>query len=153
MIEFTNKIEIRKDLPSVFSFFSTLENMPMWNYYLLSVKNTTPSVIGEGAEYHQTRKTDEQRYTITSLIENQKLIIETLPNSRTYLKRATTFKGTDTHTLITDTVSINTFFPHFLEQFFKSKPQNGVLENLNKLKILLETGAVQLQDGKSISLT
>jgi hypothetical protein len=42
--------------------------------------------------------------------------------------------------------------PKLLEPLAANRAKAGVAQNLSKLKVLLETGRVTLQDGKSTSL-
>lgn len=151
MMSFSNTILIERPLEEVFDFLSALENGPKWNYYVQSVVKTTPDVDGIGAEYHQKRIKDKQRFVIVELIANKRLVVRTLPGTKPYLERATVFKPQEDSTLIEDSIRLNTAFPGFMEKWFAGKPQKAVAENLAKLKELLEKGATTLQDGRVVT--
>jgi len=152
MFNFKNTIVIDKPIENVFSFVVDLPSMPMWNYYVLSVVPTSPESGRVGSTYHQTRKDDEQDLRISKLEPNKSLIVETIPPSKPELRREMTFEAQGNSTRITDQWQLDMGLPKLLEPIAANRAKSGVRENLGKLKTLLESGKVTLQDGRSFAL-
>lgn len=147
MIEFTNTIVIEKPVEEVFDFISNFENMSRWNYYVMEVKQLGEGAVREGTTYHQTRKTDQQKFKVVEFESNQAVAIETLPPEKTLYMRFT-FEVVENGTKVVDEWQLDTKTPLFLRPLAAKKVQSAVSENLGKLKNLLETGQVTLQDGR-----
>jgi uncharacterized membrane protein len=152
MIEFENSITIDRSAEEVFGFVADLTNVPKWNYYVRSVVSTSARPGTEGATYHQVRRQDEQDLRIVRLEPSRSLIIETVPPSKPELRREMTFADEGESTRITDRWQLNLGVPRLLEALAAKRVRNGVRENLRKLKVLLETGRVTLQDGRTFTL-
>ena len=148
-VVFDNDVIIHRPMNEVYAFLSDFENMPKWNYYLVSVKKTSPGDIAVGTTFHQIRKNDKQDYRIIELNYPDTIAIETLPPERKLLMR---FKlaSVGQHTRIIDTWQIAA--PFLIAPFIKPFVKKAVASNLAKLKILLESGEVVLQDGRKIKL-
>ena len=149
-MKFVNEITVNQPVEKVFAFFSQPENLPKWNYYITSVEKTTPDISGLGAQYHQRRQADEQFYEVTAWAENALFEINSLPGSKPKAKRTTRFIPSGEATHLVDEFELKTGFPGFLESFARKRVKSAVLENLKKLKKLLEEGCVTLQDGRLI---
>ena len=152
MFNFENTIVIDRPLENGFSFVVDLPSMPMWNYYVLNVVATSPESGKVGSTYHQTRKDDEQDLRISRLEPNKSLIVETIPPSKPELRREMTFEAQGNSTRITDKWQLDMGVPKLLEPLAANRAKSGVRENLGKLKTLLESGQVTLQDGRSFTL-
>jgi uncharacterized membrane protein len=126
MLHFKNKLEINRPVANVFSFISNFENMPKWNYFVLEVRKLSEGSIGLNSTFRQVRKTDTQEYKITEFEPNRRVTIETLPPYSKLIMKFT-----------------------FIERLAGGNVKSAVAENLQKLKQLLETGKVTLQDGRT----
>jgi hypothetical protein len=62
------------------------------------------------------------------------------------------FESEGDRTRITDEWKLDTGRPALLERLGAGQVKSAVLENLEKLKVLLETGQVRLQDGRRARL-
>jgi uncharacterized membrane protein len=153
MIEFSNQVFIEQPRDKVFGFVSDFENVPKWNYYVLSVNKTTAGPVGEGTTYHQVRKTDEQDFRIVTHRPNRYVTVQTIPPSQPAFEMRFTFEAEDGGTRITDEWRLDTGRPALLERLAAGKIKSAVKENLIKLKQLMETGHVRLQDDRQISLS
>jgi uncharacterized membrane protein len=153
MIEFSNQVFIERPLDKVFAFVSDFENVPKWNYYVISVNKTTTGPVGEGTTYHQVRKTDEQDFRIITHRPNRHVTVQTIPPSQPAFEMRFTFEAEDGGTRITDEWKLDTGRPALLERLAAGKIKSAVKENLIKLKQLMETGHVRLQDDRQISLS
>lgn len=150
MVAFENIVEIRKPIEAVFEFVAHLENVPKWNYYVVSVQprdGTTPHL---GATYHQIRRQDEQTFQITDYQLNQRLVIATTPGSKPAATRHMTFEVLPNGTKLIDQWELGV--NPLIGWLGKGKIQAAVSENLGKLKQLLEQGETHLQDGRLIRL-
>ena len=152
MIEFQNAIEIERPAKEVFDFLSRFENLPKWNYFVLEVEKTSDGPVGVGATYHQVRMTDEQVFRITEFDPNHKLALKTIPPSTPELEMRFTLLPEGDRTKVIDEWKLDTGRPALLERLSSGRVKSAVKENLDKLKELLETGHVTLQDGQTTTL-
>lgn len=152
MIEFQNTIEIERPAKEVFDFLARFENLPKWNYFVLEVKKTSEGPVGVGATYHQIRKTDEQVFRVIEFDPNHTLALKTIPPSTPELEMRFTLQAEDGRTKVIDEWKLDTGRPALLERLFAGRVKSAVKENLGKLKQLLETGQVTLQDGRTATL-
>ena len=152
MFSFENTIVIDRSIEEVFAFVADLPSIPKWNYYVLSVSSTSPNPGAVGSTYHQVRKDDEQDLRISKLEPNRLLVVETIPPSRPELRREITFETQGDSTRLIDKWHLDLGVPKLLEPLAANRAKSGVRENLEKLKVLLESGEVTLQDGRSFSL-
>jgi uncharacterized membrane protein len=150
MIEFENTIVIERPVEEVFAFVSEFENIPKWNYYVVEVEKTSQGPLGVGTTYHQTRKTDEQDFGVIEYEPGETVVVKTLPHSRPAFEMRFTFEPVAGGTSILDEWKLDTGQPGLLEKLGAGKVKQAVKENLTKLKELLETGSVQLQDGRTV---
>jgi uncharacterized membrane protein len=152
MIEFINKIHIKRPLEEVFEFVSDFENLSKWNYYVTDVNKLSDGPVGVGTKYLQTRKTDQQQFRVVEYELDQVVAIKTLPPERKLHIRFQ-FGSADGGVEITDTWQLESGIPGPLNWFAKKKVKAAVSENLKKLKRLLEIGEVTLQDGRTEKLS
>jgi uncharacterized membrane protein len=152
MFNFENTIVIDRPIEQVFAFVADLPSIPKWNYYVLSVVPTSPESGTLGSTYHQVRKEDEQDLKISKFEANKSLIVETIPPSKPELRREITFEDQGNRTRIIDKWRLDLGVPKLLELLAANRAKSGVRENLGKLKTLLESGRVTLEDGRSFSL-
>jgi uncharacterized membrane protein len=152
MIHFENELMIERPVEQVFNFVADLENLPKWNYFVEDVSRTSNNGSSRGSTFHQIRKEDEQDLKILEYIQNQLLVVETIPPSQPELHREIIFEDKAPSTVITDRWELKLGVPKILEPLAVLRVQAAVRANLQKLKTLLETGQVTLQDGRPISL-
>jgi len=146
-MQFTNSVVIDRPVSEVFAFISNFQNMPKWNYFVVHVTSESARGPGVGTTYRQRRKTDEQHYTVTEFERDLRVAVRTLPPARD-LEMRFTFEPYDRRTRLTDEWVLDTGLPRFLEGIGAARISSAVRDNLAKLKELLETGRVRLQDGR-----
>ena len=146
-MRFTNTVMIDRPISEVFAFISNFENMPKWNYFVVDTTNESPPGIGVGTTYRQRRKTDSQRYAVTEFEPERRVAVRTLPPAADLLMTFT-FESSGRGTRLTDEWVLDTGLPRWLEVFGGARIRSAVRGNLAKLKELLETGRVRLQDGR-----
>lgn len=152
MITIANSIEINVPLTRLFSFLADPETLPLWNYYVKTVRSITPEKTGVGARYHQTRKDDEQIFEITSLKENTFIELRTISDSSVQFKRQMTFTEIGDKCVLEDFFELDTGHPILLQKILAGSIRASVKENLTRLKQLMEKGKTTLQDGRVIQL-
>jgi carbon monoxide dehydrogenase subunit G len=152
MIEFTNEIVIERPVGEVFDFVSDLRNVPKWNYYVLEVSKTSDGPAGAESTYHQVRKTDEQDIQIVDYQPNRQVTLQTMPSSTPEFEMRFAFEPEGNGTRITDEWKLETGRNPLIERLGAGRIKSAVLENLGKLKELMETGEVRLQDGRQVML-
>ena len=143
----TNTLIINRPVSETFAFISNFENMPKWNYFVAQTTSESPPGRGAGTIYRQRRRTDEQRFAVTDFEPDQLVAVRTLPPARD-LQMRFTFEPHDSGTRPTDDWTLDTGLPRWLERIGASRVSSAVRDNLAKLKELLETGQVRLQDGR-----
>ncbi|MEQ9007594.1 MAG: hypothetical protein RLP12_06900, partial [Ekhidna sp.] len=74
------------------------------------------------------------------------------PGQRLSVRRNLVFEGDEKRTTIHDQINFKVPLPKFLSLLILKGPIKGVKQNLEKLKTLLETGNVVLQDGREFNL-
>ena len=151
-MKFQNVVEIKAPIAEVFKFVSDMRNTPKWNYYVTRVIQENGNGPDLGARYHQTRKTDTQRYEITKYEQGKSLMIQTLPGSSLMFNRYLQFESISDGTRLIDQMSLLTSYPGVFERLSAGRIRKAVAENLGKLKELLENGETQLQDGRVINM-
>ena len=117
---------------------------------MLEVRKLSEGSIGLNTKFRQVRKTDTQGYRITEFEPNSRVTIETLPPYSKLVMRFT-LEQANNHTLLTDEWELDTGKPAFIERIAGGNVKSAVAENLQKLKELLETGKVTLQDGRTVA--
>ena len=148
MIQFENTIDIHCPIEKVFQFVADFENIPKWNYYVMQVRLVSGGSPAVNTVYHQIRKEDEQDFQIVDYQPNHKIAIKTTTGSTPAFLRTFTFEEVNNNTRIVDVWELETGHNRLVEALGKSRISAVVVENLGKLKQLLETGETQLQDGR-----
>ncbi len=147
MARFSNNLIIGRPINEVFRFVADFENMPKWNYYVVEVSKVSPGPIGLGTTFSQVRKTDTQRYKIVEFEPNRKVVVETLPPAPALLMRFT-FEPAGSGTRLTDEWELKGGLMGLVGSLAAGRVKSAMAENLAKLRQLLETGEVRLQDGR-----
>lgn len=150
-MRFETGLAIRRPVEEVFEFVSDFSHLPLWNYYILS---TTPEDSGPpriGLRYRQMRKTDTQHFEICELVPQRVAAVRMLPPMMPATMRFT-FRPVHQGTWLSDEWSLRTPIPipGFVAGLVTRPIKVAVEQNLAKLKTLLETGVVELQDGRRV---
>ena len=149
MLEFNNKLEIKRPIAEVFQFLSNFENMPKWNYFVVDVRKISDGPIGINTVFSQKRKTDSQVYKIIEYEPNKSVAIEIQPPDVKLTMRFTfQLSHNDNGTMVVDEWKFDTGIPALFARVGATNVKAAVAENLERLKQLLETGKTILQDGR-----
>ena len=152
MLTFSNTIIINRPVDEVFDFLSNFENIPKWNYYVVEVNRLSDGDIQKGTAFHQIRKTDEQTFQIVEYQPNRVVGVQTGSNASPQFEIKFTLQPDNGSTKLLDEWKLETGQPALLERFALGKIRSAVADNLKKLKQLLETGKVTLQDGRKVRI-
>jgi uncharacterized membrane protein len=150
MIPIRNELLINKPREDTFRFLAQFENVPMWNYYVTSVKRISSTKNGSGTIYHQIRRDDQQKFKVIDYNPPSLITIETIDNSTPKFRRTFKLNQVDDQTHLDDTFEVDTGSPLILERLFKNRLKTAVSNNLHNLKDLLEKGETTLPDGRSV---
>lgn len=149
MLEFSNKLEIRRPIAEIFQFLSNFENMPKWNYFVVNVKKISDGPVGINTAFRQKRKTDSQEYKIVEYEPKKRVAIEFQPPSvKLTMRFMLQTSHNDNDTVVVDEWKFDTGIPALFARIGATNVKAAVAENLEKLKQLLETGKTILQDGR-----
>ena len=152
MIKFENSLVINCPLEEVFDFLANFENMPRWNYFVVKVKGLTPEPPGLGKTFDLTRKTDKHQLRIIEYEQNRRVTFKTVSDRPSLVMRFNFEPEGTAATRLRDEWELKTGIPGFLDRLGTGRVKAAVAENLAKLKELLETGRVTLQDGRKETL-
>ena len=152
MVRFENSINIKRSIDEVFQFVAEFENVPKWNYFVKNVVKTSDGPVGQGTVFHQIRETDTQDYHITEFNHNEKIVVETIRNSKPKFRREMTFRDDKTSTVIFDNWILDIGMFGIFDRLVAARIKSAVSENLDRLKELQENGTVTLQNGVRFSL-
>jgi uncharacterized membrane protein len=152
-IRFENTVTINRSVEAVYEFVANFQNIPKWNYYVTDVRKLSEGPIAVGTIYHQKRKVDEQRYQVTVFEPGKRVVVQTLPGESPAFTRDMRFETIKGETRIIDRWQLDLGQPALLQKLAQGKVKDAVRQNLGKLKHLLETGRVQLQDGRIVHST
>lgn len=153
MIRFTNKITIDRPAKEVFEFLSDFENIPKWNYYVLSVEKVSEGPRGKSTIYHQARREDSQSFEIVEYRPHSTLAVKTRPGSSPGFERSFSLHAVDGRTEIVDDWTLDLGKGGIVERLATPAVKKGVMANMTKLKELLENGRTTLQDGRTVELS
>lgn len=150
-MKFRNEIELSVASDAVFAFVADQRNIPLWNYYVLDVRQERGDGPEVGARYFQQRMTDSHHTAITGMAPGESLTVETVEGAPVFCRHIE-FRQTRRGTRMIDSWDLATGYPAALELFAVRRIRRAVASNLEKLKQLLEEGTVQLQDGRRVSV-
>lgn len=151
MQTFDNHLIIQQPVEMVFDFVADFENLPKLNYYIVGTRNIDGKASSVGARFRQVRKTDQQEFHVVEYEPNRAVAVETLPPTQPLTMRFT-FEPVAEGTRLTDRWEFELDVPGPLAWLAARRIKVAVADNLKKLKKLLETGEVQLQDGQEVVL-
>lgn len=167
MIAFQLIQTIDKPQKEVFDFLSDVTNMSLWNYYVRDVTKISEGPGGIGTLYAQRRAHDLKFYKVIERLPRQKIIIELQPpaplqrygfeledqtggtlvkyNWQVDLRRYKALKYLPNG-------AVKNWLLSFAGKHVSRNIKPATEQNFLKLKTLLETGSVTLQDGRTTSL-
>jgi hypothetical protein len=167
IISFEMSQDIECPIEKVFLFLCDFTNMPLWNYYIQNVTKITEGSVAEGTIFEQKRPHDLYRYKMQSMVYPNKVVAELQPPGP-YLHLGFELKDKGKQTEVTYTWRLDLenykllrYVPRgrfknwllsFAEKPIQKKTKAAVHQNFEKMKILLETSRVTLQDGRSVTL-
>jgi uncharacterized protein YndB with AHSA1/START domain len=138
-MHFVHAQVIERPVSEVFAFISDPENLPRWNYYVIACTKLDAGLARVGSSYRLVRKSDTRVFSVTEFKQDQRLVIRFRAPTPP-LEIRLTVESTGSGTRLTDQWELG--------GIAVAPIKRAVVENLGKLKQLLETGRTQLQDGR-----
>jgi hypothetical protein len=158
---------IEQPIEKVFAFVSDFTNMSLWNYYIQKVTKVSAGENGIGTRYLQQRPHDTNTYKVIQYEKPHRIAIELQP-PKPLQQYGFELRAHEEHTNIVYKWEVNLekykllrFIPNgnfksWLLSFARKHVFNNIKpateQNFLKLKKLLETGSVTLQDGRQTFL-
>ena len=153
MMRFSLTVDIARPINELFHFVSDFTNVPLWNYYVKEVQQLTPGPVDVGTVYNQVRPGDQQRYRVTAHDAPRTVAIATLPGERPTFHRRFHLETVDHgFTSLSDHWQLDTGHARMLEHLASARIQDGIAQNLDVLRRLLEDRVARLPDGRSSRL-
>ena len=153
MIESTNKIRIERPAWFVFAFLSDIENSPLWEQFEMRAIKITPGEVGPGTEYRLVHKNYERVLRVTEYEKDTKIRAITIEPNPPIVELFFRLQSEgDFQTLVNVNWELSTGTPALLERMVAGKIKAAVTDAIYKLRELLETGGVTLDDGREIDL-
>lgn len=150
-MDFTNRVTIQRARADIFAFIADFRHMSLWNYYIVETRQLSEGLPRVGTRYLQRRKTDTQHFSIVDYQPDRSVAIQlerpTLP-----VRIRFSFEDTAEGTEVLDEWRLweRVPVPRPLARRITAPVQRAVAENLGKLKLLLESGQTELQDGRIV---
>jgi uncharacterized protein YndB with AHSA1/START domain len=141
-MKFQNTITIERPPAEVFAYLADFERIPTWNYAIEETRKVSDGPVGVGTRYRQVRtvpRHSEESFEVTELEPESRLAIEgtfgPFPGRLTYQ-----LEPTSGGTRVTNLVELQpTGVARLVGGVATSRVRSAVLENLGKLKELLES--------------
>jgi hypothetical protein len=167
IITFAFTQRINCSIETCFDFLSHLTNMPRWNYFIQRVTQLSPGAVANGTLFEQKRPHDLLRIKVEEFIPPNKVMFRVQSPGPNFLCGfvLTAIEGqTEVHyswTLDLQQYSLLKYLPSgifknwilsIVKRQIMSKTKPAAERNFSKLKVLLETGEVTLQDGRRMTL-
>lgn len=167
MIEFQLTNTVSYPVQKIFSFLSDFNNMPLWNYYIQGVSLVSDKRGEAGTTFVIKRAHDSHLYKVIEYDLNRRIRIELQPpGPLQYFEFILEDKSGSTFITYLWQVDLTKYkllkflpdgiFKNWILSFAKRHVMKQIKpateQNFFKLKTLLETGKVTLQDGRNVTL-
>ncbi|MEO7988461.1 MAG: SRPBCC family protein [Chryseolinea sp.] len=167
IIEFALSQNIECSIDKTFSFLSDLRNMPRWNYFIQRVTKISEGKVEVGTIYEQKRSRDKFLVKVVEFTPPHKAMFQLQPPGPDLLIGFSLIeKEGQTHVQYNwkldvqyylvlkyiPTGAFKNWILSVIEKQILTKTKPAVEQNFAKLKTLLETGEVVLQDGRKMKL-
>ncbi len=167
VIAFTLSQKITYPLDKTFLFLSDLTNMSRWNYFIQRVTKISEGEVADGTVFEQKRPHDKFLITVVEFVPPHHARFQLqAPGPDLLFAFTLSKKEGQTHVLYSwqldiQHYSVLKYIPKgifknwilsFIEKQILSKTKPAVEQNFFKLKVLLETGSVFLQEGRRMTL-
>jgi carbon monoxide dehydrogenase subunit G len=153
MIEAINKIRIERPAWFVFEFLSDIENSPLWEQFDMRAIKITPGIVELGTQYRLVHAKYERTLRVIDYEKDRRIAVvtveETAPNVALSIRL---HPEGDALTLALVDWKLATGLPGLVERLAEGKVKQAVSESLYKLRELLETGSVTLENGREIQM-
>jgi uncharacterized membrane protein len=153
MIEAANKIRIERPAWFVFEFLSDIDNSPLWEQFNMRTIKNTNGQVELGTQYRLVHANYERTLRVIDYEKDRRIAIvtveETVPKVELDIRL---HPEGDALTLVLVEWKLATGLPGLVERLAEGKIKQAVSESLYKLRELLETGSVTLENGSEIHI-
>ena len=140
-MQFSNTVTIHRNVSDVFAFLEHFENLPKWNYAIVETRKTSPGPVGVGTTYEQTRSLPHkatEAFQVIAYEPDRKVAIEG-DLGPLYGVLSYEVKRSDEGTQLTNSAQLEgRGISGVVAELARDRVRKAVLENLEKLKALLE---------------
>ena len=141
-------IFINRPIDDVFQLVSDYCNAPKWNPHVHAVEQLTDKALGLGSEYRQIREKDSQRLVVSAFDPPTRIGYETAPGSIPVFAMEFSLEPKDAGTMVSYSWDLGQVRRGFLARLLVRRLAREATSNLRRLKMLLEVGAVALQQDR-----
>jgi hypothetical protein len=153
MIESASTIRIARPAWFIFSFLSEIEGSPIWEQFEMKAIKITHGSVGLGSEFRLVHRNYERTLQVTEYEKDHLIAARTIePGAPKIDLRFRLQPLENSQTQMSVEWKLETGTPALLERLVAGKIKTAVLEAFYKLRELLETGSVTLDDGREIDL-
>jgi carbon monoxide dehydrogenase subunit G len=153
MIEATNKFRIERPAWFVFEFLADIENSPLWEQFNMRAIKITPGLVELGTEYQLVHANYERTLRVVEYEKDRRITVATVEQAAPSVElRIQLHPEGDALTLALVEWKLATGLPGLVERLAAGKIKDSVSESLFKLRELLETGSVTLENGREIQM-
>lgn len=165
MIQFELSQLIEQPKEKMFEFLKDFRNMTLWNYYVMEVQQVSEGDIKVDSLFLMKRKHDMHHYKLVEITPENSITVVLQPPSPNQQMHFI-LEDRNESTFVTYQWKVNLgnykllkYIPDFFlnrwllgfaERHILNVIKPAVEQNFGKLKILVETGEVVLQDGRII---
>jgi uncharacterized membrane protein len=153
MIEATNKVRIERPAWFVFEFLSDIENSPLWEQFDMRAIKITPGIVELGTQYRLVHAKYERTLRVFDYEKDNRIAVVTVEQAAPKIELNIRLQPEgDALTLALVDWKLATGLPGLVERLADGKIKQAVSESLFKLRELLETGSVTLENGREINI-
>jgi len=153
MIEATNKVRIERPAWFVFEFLSDIENSPLWEQFDMRAIKITPGIVELGTQYRLVHAKYERTLRVFDYEKDNRIAVVTVEQAAPKIELNIRLQPEgDALTLALVDWKLAAGLPGLVERLAEGKIKQAVSESLYKLRELLETGSVTLENGRDIQM-
>jgi hypothetical protein len=153
MIESNTSIPVKRPAWFIFSFLADIEGNPIWEQFEMQAIKITPGEVGLGVEYRLLHRNYEKTLRVTGYEKDRLLKVKTIEASAPKVELCFRLHPTgDSLTEVSTEWKLETGSPAILERLMAGKIKTAVLDGFYQLRDLLETGSIELDDGREINI-
>jgi hypothetical protein len=153
MIKATNKIHIERPAWFVFEFLADIEHCPLWEHFGVRAIRITPGPIELGTEYRLIHSNYERILRAGDVMKDRRIAVATVEKNPGIELSIHLHPEGDQVTLVSFDWKLLSGLPGIVETLLVGKIKQVVSESVTRLRELIETGSVTLDDRQEIQIS